>query len=65
MSTGDREVPMTSAIFRNRLRIPIPDVVVTTSIDYNKPVVDADAVRLVCEIVSPSDASADRATSCA
>lgn len=41
-------------------RIPIPDLAVTTSIDYDNPVIDATAVRLVCEIVSPSNASADR-----
>ena len=41
-------------------RIPIPDVVVTTPIDYSSPVIDADAVRLVCEVVSPSNASADK-----
>lgn len=41
-------------------RIPIPDVVVTTMIDFSAPVVDAAAVRLVCEIVSPSNASADK-----
>jgi Uma2 family endonuclease len=41
-------------------RIPIPDVAVTEPIDLDKLVVDADAVRLVCEIVSPSNASADK-----
>ncbi len=41
-------------------RIPIPDIVVTTPIDYSSSVIDADAVRLVCEIVSPSNASADK-----
>jgi Uma2 family endonuclease len=41
-------------------RIPIPDVVVSTEIDFDAPILDADAVRLVCEIVSPSNASADK-----
>ncbi len=41
-------------------RIPIPDVVVTTMIDFSQPVIDAGAVRLICEIVSPSNASADK-----
>jgi Uma2 family endonuclease len=41
-------------------RIPIPDIVVTTSINFNESVVDAGAVRLVCEIVSPSNASTDK-----
>jgi Uma2 family endonuclease len=41
-------------------RIPIPDVVVTTDIDLDVLVVDAEAVLLVCEIVSPSNASADK-----
>lgn len=41
-------------------RIPIPDIVVTTPIDFTSSVIDADTVRLVCEIVSPSNASADR-----
>jgi Uma2 family endonuclease len=41
-------------------RIPIPDVVVTGDIDFDEVVVDAEAVRLVCEIVSPSNASADK-----
>lgn len=41
-------------------RIPIPDLVVTGEIDFDEPVVDAGAVRLVCEIISPSNASTDR-----
>lgn len=41
-------------------RIPIPDVVVTSDIDYDEPVVDASAVRLVCEILSPSNGATDK-----
>jgi Uma2 family endonuclease len=41
-------------------RIPIPDVVITTTIDFDESVVDAACVRLVCEIVSPSNASTDK-----
>ncbi|MGA5301674.1 Uma2 family endonuclease [Nucisporomicrobium flavum] len=41
-------------------RIPIPDIVVTEPIDFDQLVVDAEAVLLVCEIVSPSNASADK-----
>lgn len=41
-------------------RIPIPDVVVTTEVDLDVLVVDAEDVLMVCEIVSPSDASADK-----
>ena len=41
-------------------RIPIPDLVIIESIDFDELVVDAAAVRLVCEIVSPSNASADK-----
>ena len=41
-------------------RIPIPDVVITRAIDFDELIIDADAVQLVCEIVSPSNASADK-----
>ncbi|MFI5494929.1 Uma2 family endonuclease [Actinoplanes sp. NPDC051859] len=41
-------------------RIPIPDVVITEKIDFAALAVDAEAVLLVCEIVSPSNASADK-----
>ncbi|MBB2946109.1 Uma2 family endonuclease [Actinoplanes lutulentus] len=41
-------------------RIPIPDLVITTEIDFDELVVDASAVRLVCEILSPSNADTDR-----
>ena len=41
-------------------RVPIPDVVVTGPIDFDELVVDAQSVVLVCEIVSPSNASADK-----
>lgn len=41
-------------------RIPIPDLAVTEKINFDELVIDAEAVRLVCEIVSPSNASTDR-----
>ena len=41
-------------------RIVIPDVVVTTKFEEELLVVDAAAVQLVCEIVSPSSAGIDR-----
>jgi Uma2 family endonuclease len=41
-------------------RIPIPDLVITSDIDFDELVIDAVAVKLVCEIISPSNASADR-----
>ncbi|PRY28226.1 Uma2 family endonuclease [Pseudosporangium ferrugineum] len=41
-------------------RIPIPDVVITSDIDFDEQAVDAEQVLLVCEIVSPSNASADK-----
>jgi Uma2 family endonuclease len=40
-------------------RIPIPDIVVVEPVGSN-PVIDAAAVRLVCEIVSPSNPATDR-----
>ena len=43
-----------------RGRIPIPDLVIVGSIDHDVPVVDASAVRLVCEIVSPGNPATDR-----
>lgn len=41
-------------------RIPIPDIAVTDAINIDEPVIDAHAVRLVGEIVSPSNAAADK-----
>jgi Uma2 family endonuclease len=41
-------------------RIPIPDLAITGMINFDDPVIDAETVRLVCEIVSPSNASADK-----
>ena len=41
-------------------RIPIPDLVITGEIDFDELVIDASAIRLVCEILSPSNADTDR-----
>ncbi|MFE9688343.1 Uma2 family endonuclease [Micromonospora sp. NPDC005806] len=41
-------------------RIPIPDLVVTEPVDLDELIIEADAVRLVCEIISPSNAATDK-----
>jgi Uma2 family endonuclease len=41
-------------------RIPIPDLAVIEPIDFDNLVIDAASVVLVCEIVSPSNAAADK-----
>jgi len=42
-------------------RIPIPDLVISSSeIDLSELIIDASSIRLVCEILSPSNASTDR-----
>jgi Uma2 family endonuclease len=41
-------------------RIPIPDIVVTKPIDLDKLVGGAEAVELICEITSPSNAGTDK-----
>lgn len=41
-------------------RIPIPDLVITEQINLQNPVIDAEAVLLVCEITSPSNAATDK-----
>src|SRR5687767_4538124 len=40
-------------------RMPIPDLIIASPTDPDDPVVPVDAVKLVCEIVSPSNAAAD------
>ncbi|MEU4162281.1 Uma2 family endonuclease [Actinoplanes sp. NPDC026670] len=39
--------------------IRIPDFLITTEINFDDRVTDASAVQLICEVVSPSNASAD------
>ncbi|MFF3851578.1 Uma2 family endonuclease [Micromonospora sp. NPDC002575] len=41
-------------------RIPIPDLVITDEIDFDEPNIEASDVRLVCEIISPSNAATDK-----
>jgi Uma2 family endonuclease len=41
-------------------RIPIPDIVVTGPVDLDELIIEADSVRLVCEIISPSNAATDK-----
>lgn len=42
-------------------RIPIPDIVIAAAdIDASQPLIDASAIRLVCEILSPSNAATDK-----
>ncbi|NES15333.1 MULTISPECIES: Uma2 family endonuclease [Micromonospora] len=41
-------------------RVPIPDLVITEQVDLDELIIEADAVRLVCEIISPSNAATDK-----
>jgi len=41
-------------------RIVIPDLAITSDIDIDDPLVPADAIMLVCEVVSPSNATTDK-----
>jgi Uma2 family endonuclease len=41
-------------------RIVIPDLTITSAIDFHERVVPCDAAKLVCEVTSPSNASTDR-----
>jgi Uma2 family endonuclease len=43
-------------------RILIPDIVITSPINQRDPVIDASAVHMVCEVLSPSNAVTDRVT---
>src|SRR3954471_10294618 len=40
-------------------RIAVPDLIVTGQIDLDTPVVEASAIKLVCEAVSPGTAAVD------
>jgi len=41
-------------------RIPIPDLVITTKINFDELVIDAASIRLVCEITSPTSTATDK-----
>jgi Uma2 family endonuclease len=41
-------------------RVPIPDVVIVTPIDDQRPIVEASSCLLVCEVVSPNNPASDR-----
>ncbi|MEH0983367.1 Uma2 family endonuclease [Micromonospora sp. CPCC 205556] len=41
-------------------RITIPDLVITGEIDFDEVNIEANDVRLVCEIISPSNAATDK-----
>lgn len=41
-------------------RVPIPDLVLTEPVDLDELMIDARDVRLVCEIISPSNAATDK-----
>ncbi|MGX6602368.1 Uma2 family endonuclease [Micromonosporaceae bacterium Da 78-11] len=43
-------------------RIFIPDLVISAGIDADELIIDVAAVRLVCEITSPSDSATDKVT---
>lgn len=58
-TAGYRVLPAVNVRLRPR-RIPIPDLTITDKIDMLDPVVRADRVKLVCEIISPSNAATDK-----
>ncbi len=41
-------------------RIAVPDLVVTCAVDLDQPMIDAGAIRLVAEVVSPASAVLDQ-----
>jgi Uma2 family endonuclease len=56
----DLQVRSGVAVRLGPARIVLPDLVIAGSVDLDDPVVEADAVRLVCEVVSPASAVLDR-----
>lgn len=55
--SGDLHVLQAAHLRLRRARILIPDVVVTSAIDFEKPAVEAEAALLVGEIVPPWNVS--------
>ena len=41
-------------------RVPIPDLVITGPVDLDELMIEAADVRLICEIISPSNAATDK-----
>jgi Uma2 family endonuclease len=58
-AAGLRAMPAVNVRLRPD-RIPIPDIVIATDVDLDELAVDASAVRLVCEIMSPSNSTTDK-----
>jgi len=56
---GDLEVLVGVTVRLSDQRLVIPDIVVTEPVDMDEPVVDASAVRLVVEVVSPVSQTVD------
>lgn len=56
---GDLNVLVGVTVRLNEQRLVIPDIVVAGPVDLDDPVVDASAVRLVVEVVSPVSETVD------
>jgi Uma2 family endonuclease len=58
-AAGLRAMPAVNVRLRPD-RIPIPDIVIASDVDLDDLAVDASAVHLVCEIMSPSNSTTDK-----